>query len=156
MILLDWIGAWPLAAALRASSTAYLLVNAAHILGIGLILGAILPLDLRLMGAFPSVRLENLAPFLLRVGATGLALALGTGACLFTVQPATYIGNTAFLAKLAILTLALLTIALQHGHRGFRVAIQGGPVAASVRLFALMSFILWIGALVAGRWIGFL
>ena len=51
-MIVDWLEALPLAAWLRRPTPAYPLVNAAHILGIGLILGAILPLDLRLMGVF--------------------------------------------------------------------------------------------------------
>jgi hypothetical protein len=49
-------------------------VNATHILGIGLI-GAILPLDLRLIGLLSSPPLETVAPFLLRAASIGLALA---------------------------------------------------------------------------------
>ena len=41
MQLLDWIGAWPGAVLLRGSGTAWLLVDAAHILGVGLLVGAI-------------------------------------------------------------------------------------------------------------------
>ena len=51
--LLGALEGWPIAVLLRGSSVVYLLVNAAHILFIGLLLGAIVTLDLRLLGAFP-------------------------------------------------------------------------------------------------------
>ena len=54
MEALDWLAAWPGAVWLQNSGTAYLFVNAAHILGIGLLLGAILPLDLHLLGLLRS------------------------------------------------------------------------------------------------------
>jgi succinate dehydrogenase hydrophobic anchor subunit len=154
--VLEALALWPGAVWLRQSSTAYLFVNAAHILGIGLVLGAILPLDLRLMGLFRQVPLPILAPFLSRMAASGVALAMLTGVWLFSVRPGHYLENAAFLAKLALLMLALVNIGLQHGVTGYRHLSAGGEAPLPVRLAAGTSAILWIGALVAGRWIGFL
>lgn len=156
MELLAAIGAWPGALWLRGSGTAYLFVNAAHILGIALLLGAILPLDLRLMGCFRAVPLAVLGPFLTRSAAVGLALAVPTGLWLFSVRPVEYAANTAFLIKMGLLAAALTNIALMHIGSGFRRAMSGGPVSPGVRLCALVSFLLWPGVLLAGRWIGFL
>ena len=156
MAPLDWLAATPVAAALRGSPTLYLVVNAAHILGIGLILGAILPLDLRLMGFFRRALLPVIAPFLVRAAATGVALALGTGLALFSVQPAAYLANVAFLTKLALLAALAGLIIVQHANPGFGAALRGYPVPFSVRLTAALSFLLWLAALLAGRWIGFL
>lgn len=156
MELLTTIGAWPGALWLRGSGTAYLFVNAAHILSIALLLGAILPLDLRLMGCFRAVPLAVLGPFLTRSAAVGLALALPTGLWLFSVRPVEYAANTAFLIKMGLLGAALANIALMHIGSGFRRVTAGGPVSPGVRLCALVSFLLWPGVLLAGRWIGFL
>lgn len=71
--LLEPLGHWPGALWLQRSGTAYLLVSAAHILGIGLLVGAILPLDLRLLGLLRAAPLAVLAPFLTRVAGCGLA-----------------------------------------------------------------------------------
>lgn len=153
---LQWIANWPGAELLRESDTVYLFVNATHILGIGLLLGAILPLDLRLMGFFRSAPLSVLGPFLLRVSRTGFAIAVLAGLCLFSVKPAEYVQNTAFLCKAALLVLALLNIVLQHRGDNFRRAVHGGEIRGRVRMFALFSACLWLSVLVAGRWIGFL
>jgi hypothetical protein len=154
--MLDALAHWPGAVWLQNSGTAYLVVNAVHILGIGLILGAILPLDLRLMGLFRQTPLPVIAPFLSRAAAAGVVVALLTGFWLFSVQPDHYLGNTAFLAKLGVLALALGNIGLQHGHGGYRQVLEGGAVPWSVRLVAATSIGLWLGVLLAGRWIGFL
>lgn len=148
---------WPGAVWLRqGTGTAYLFVNAAHILGIGLLIGAIVPLDLRLMGCFRTVPLAALAPFLSRMAAAGAALAIATGAWLFTVRPAEYAANLAFLWKMGLLALALANVALQHLAFGFPGATANGRVPAAVRMTAGASLILWLGVLLAGRWIGFL
>lgn len=147
---------WPGARWLQDSGTAYLFVNAAHILGLGLLLGAIVPLDLRLAGlAFRRMPLVPMAGVLVRMAACGLALALPTGAWLFSVRPLDYAANPAFLCKMGLLLLALLNVAWQHAGAGWAAVQQGGTVAAAVRVRALLSLGLWLAVLVAGRWIGF-
>lgn len=153
--LLAALGDWPGAHALRASWIAYLLVNAAHILGVALLLGAILVLDLRLLGAFGSVPLAVMGPLQLRVAAFGLGLAVLTGAWLFSIRPTDYAANPAFQIKLALLAAALANIGLQHANARFRRAMTGAPVTPAVRACAAASLVLWIALLVAGRWIGF-
>jgi len=152
---LDALGHWPGALWLQRSGTAYLFVNAAHILGIGLLVGAILPLDLRLAGLIRAAPLAVLAPFLTRAAACGLALALLTGAWLFTVKPLEYAANPALLWKLGLLALALANIALQHRGAALASALATERVPLRVRASALASFMLWLSVLVAGRWIGF-
>lgn len=154
--MIEALAEWPGALLLRRSYVAYLAVNALHILGVGLLIGAILPLDLRLLGLFARAPLAVLGPFLARAAAAGLALAALTGAWLFTVSPAKYLDNPAFLAKLALLAFALVNVAAQHAGAGYRAALAGGAVAARVRMHAAVSAGAWVGVLVAGRWIGFL
>jgi hypothetical protein len=147
---------WPVAAALRRSVLLYPLVNAAHIIGIGLLLGAIATLDLRLLGAFRRVPLPLLAPPLVRVAAAGLLLALASGFLLFSVRPQAYLDNPAFLAKLGLVALGLANVALLRLAPGWRRALAGGAPGAAPRLAAGLSLLAWIGAILAGRWIAFI
>ena len=156
MWLLEWIGVWPGAVWLQRSGTAYLFVNAAHILAIGLLVGSILPLDLRLAGCFRSVPVAVIGPFLLRNAIVGGTAAILTGLWLFSVKPDEYIANTAFLVKLALLAVAFGNIFLQHHGHDFRRAIGGGEISTPVRIRAALSALLWLSVLLAGRWIGFL
>jgi hypothetical protein len=75
---------------LRFSRWGYAAVNTTHVLGIALLVGAILPLDLRLLGFWRSVGLESLARVLVPVAATGLCLAIATGAFLFIMRADEY------------------------------------------------------------------
>jgi uncharacterized membrane protein YtjA (UPF0391 family) len=151
-MILEAIGSWPGAIWLRGSATAYLFVNATHILGIGLLLGSILPLDLRLLGFFRRFPLEVLRSFLVRNAAVGLTLAIVTGLWLFSVKPAEYLANTAFRWKMVFLVIALLNVAFQH--RG--ASGRAFELTRATRVRAALSLCLWLSALVAGRWIGFL
>ncbi len=157
LTVVDWIGNWPGARWLQQSGTAYLFVNAAHILGVGLLLGAMLPLDLRLvLGRAQQPVLSVLAPVAIRTAATGLGLALLTGAWLFSVSPGDYLQNTAFRWKLLLLSLALLNVVVQHRQwRSLGLPEAVGVLPVRVRILAGTSALLWIATLVAGRWIGF-
>ncbi|AXE66020.1 DUF2214 domain-containing protein [Hyphomonas sp. CACIAM 19H1] len=156
MAVTGWIEASWIAQALRGSGDVYMAVNAAHILGIGLLVGAIIPLDLRLLGLGRSYPLQVLAPFLSRCAALGLALALLTGAALWAVRPADYLGNAAFVWKMALLAAALVIVGLQHLSPGWRRVLAEGTVSLPVRLMAAASLACWLSVLLAGRWIGFL
>jgi hypothetical protein len=148
--VLEAIGAWPGSIWLQQSATAYLFVNAAHILGVAVLLGAILPLDLRLLGFFRKFPVEALVPFLVRCAAVGLSLALLTGAWLFSVKPDEYLANAAFRWKLALLALALVNVGFQHWGTKGRLHLL-----PATRVRAGFSLCLWVSVLVAGRWIGF-
>ena len=153
---LQAISGWPGATFLQEYWVAYLVVNAAHILGIGLLHGAILPLDLLLLRSTRGRDLPTLGPFLVRVAATGTALAVTTGLWLFSVKPVEYAENPAFLFKVTLLVLAICNIALQHHGGHFDAALRSGQPSVRVRVLAATSAILWLSVLIAGRWIGFM
>lgn len=156
MDLLGSIAGWPGAAFLRGNGDAYAAVNAAHILGLGLLVGAALPMDLRLIGAFRSVPAAVVVPFLSRVAGAGLALAVLTGLWLWSVNPVGYWANPAFRLKLVLLAGALAMVAAQHLNPVFRALRDGGAVTPSVRVTAALSGCLWLAVLASGRWIGFM
>jgi len=153
--MLEWLAALPHAALLRRWDTAYLLVNAAHIAAIGLLFGSIAALDLRLLGAARQVPLPAAAPFLARLAAIGLLLAVLSGFCLFSVQPAEYAGNPAFLAKLGLVGEGLANALWLRTGRHWRGLLAGAPATPAVRVHAAASLAIWLAAIVAGRWIGF-
>lgn len=144
------------AAWIRESGTAYLLVNAAHILSLGYLLGNIITLDLRLLGLFRTVPLSAVGPMLSAGAAVGLLLAIMTGVWLFSVDPAFYLDNPAFLSKLALVALGLLNALWLHGQGSWRAALLAGRANAIVRVHAGASLGFWIAAVLAGRWIGFI
>ena len=137
-----------LAVALRGSTWAYPLVNAAHILGIALLFGAITPLDLRLMGAWRRTSLEELSRILVPVAAGGLALALAAGSLLFITRAGEYAASPLFLSKMGLLALGLANIT---GYYAWWRKKPQRPAA----LLGATSLILWFAILVLGRLVGY-
>jgi len=149
------VGSSGLAEVLRASRLVYPLVNATHILGIALLVGSIAALDARILGYRRSVPLGDAASLLLPVTITGLVLAVTTGALLFTVKPQDYAANPVFLVKLGLITLAVANALSLRFRPAWRAALAGGPVTAGLRASAVLSLVLWLAVLVAGRMIAF-
>lgn len=157
MAWLEWLAGLPPAVLLQRSGTAYLLVNAAHILSIGVLIGSVVSLDLRLLGVGRQLPLTFAGPFLSRMAAAGLALAILTGGWLFSTQPDTYIDNPAFLTKMALVAAGVLNaLWLKARTAWHRALVPDAAVAVTVRMQALISLLIWLAAVVAGRWIGFL
>lgn len=150
-----WIEGAALARTLRGSGNLYMVVNAAHILGIGLLLGAILPLDLRILGVLSGPPLPVIGPFLSRMAGIGLGLAMLTGFCLWSVDASDYLGNAAFRRKMALLVLGLGNVALLHW-LVWKQIVTTGRVGGTARVLATVSALVWPAVLLAGRWIGFL
>lgn len=149
------LGESGLASALRQSAIGYPLLSSAHILGLGILVGSIVTLDLRLLNIVKRGRLSELAPLLSRVAGCGLLLSIVSGLLLFSVQPAHYLGNSAFLLKLVLVSLALINVAIVHSLSAWRVLLAGQPASLLLKFTATVSLLLWLAILIAGRWIAF-
>lgn len=139
-----------IATALRRSRWIYPAVNTAHLMGIALLIGSVVPMDLRLAGIWRRrMALRDVIGLLRPVAACGAGLALVTGALLFSVQARDYAVLPLFWAKLGLVALGLAN-ALAIGPR-LAAATPGVQAVAG-----FTSLGLWFGALICGRLIGYL
>lgn len=143
-----------LAVALRGSVWVYPIVNAAHILGIALLVGSILPLDLRLLGWWPKTSLAVLWQVLTRTAAVGLGLATVSGMLLFSTRATAYSASGLFVTKMAIVGLATANALLLHWAIWHRQPEEEGS-SMGMRMAAGISLAAWITALILGRLVGY-
>ncbi|MBY0360814.1 MAG: DUF2214 domain-containing protein [Phreatobacter sp.] len=135
------------------STPVYATVSALHVVGIALLFGPIALVDLRLAGALRS--LDVAAVTLLRTTAKiGTGLAVLTGLLLASARPDEYFANPTFVAKLAVVALALAQALV------FEVAVRrvGLPALlghSAARAIGIGSLALWLAAIGLGRWIAF-
>ena len=125
--------------------------------GIALLFGAIVPLDLRLMGCWKSVPLDHLARTLIPVAIAGLLLALATGPLLFVTRPLDYVVEPLFGLKMALLGAAVLNALLLRRSPQWRwVRVEAGAAPRLAwRIAGIVSIVLWLGVITAGRLIGY-
>ena len=146
------------ATALRQSFWVYPLVNAGHIVGLALLFGAIVPLDLRLIGCWRAVPVAAMSRILLPVAIAGLALAVSTGALLFSVRAVEYTATPLFWLKFSLIGAAVVNALLLHVSAAWNVyednELQG--TLPRLQLAGALSIGLWLAIIVVGRMIGYL
>ncbi len=147
-----------LPSALRASRWVYPMVNTGHILGLALLFGAILPLDLRLIGLWPALPMRLLNRVLLPVALCGLALSLTTGALLFSVHAAKYAATPLFQAKMLLILAALANALLLLRSADWTLALLRDLAYGSRRLQldGALSVLLWLAVIFCGRFIAYI
>lgn len=135
------------------SETIYPLVSALHILGIAMLVGSLLPVDLRLLRVLDA-RMDAALPTLVRLTLVGFALAAVSGGLLASVRVSEYLRNPALLAKFGFIVAAGLNLASFRrsvGAAGFMLPNDKEPAATA----GGASLLFWVGALLAGRLIAF-
>jgi hypothetical protein len=156
--LCQWLEAQPLPTAIRDSPILFPWIESVHVMAATFVVGALIVLDLRLVGAFsrdqPVSRMtERLTPWIWG----GFCVSLATGALLFSQTAEKYYLNTMFRAKMSLLLLAALNMLLFHFVTYRKVATWDDALSppVSVRAAGLVSLGVWTAVIVVGRWIGF-
>ncbi|QOR37361.1 hypothetical protein HNO52_01665 [Billgrantia diversa] len=148
--LLSWLGETALSEWVRLTRWGYASINALHVLGIALLLGTIVALDLRLLGWRKRLPPRELGRLLQPVAVVGLLLAMATGSLLFLADPSGYAVMPLFLLKLALIALAIGNALLLNLRPGLANATP-----RRLRLAGMLSLLLWPAVVLAGRFLAF-
>lgn len=154
----EWLAALEataLAEALRGSVWAYPLVNTAHVLGVALLVGGIVPLDFRLLGFWRSAPLGPLWRVLTRTAGAGLVLAIPFGTLLFISRATEYAASPLFIAKMIVVGAGTVNALALSRVRSETLSSTNGMTSWQVRLAGCLSLVSWITALTLGRLVGY-
>ncbi|MFK7829382.1 MAG: DUF6644 family protein [Congregibacter sp.] len=155
-----WLEGSALAEALRGLGVwTYGIVNLVHILGIGTLFGAVVILDLRLMGAWSSISVASIARPTVPLAVCGFFVAICSGISMFSINATEYHGNPFFYIKLPTLVAALINIAVIGRTQAWLRAVNGEAMQAGDRrvlaLAGAVSLLLWLIVVSCGRMIGY-
>jgi uncharacterized membrane protein YhdT len=150
----EWFYATPIGETIRNSVWLFPVIEAFHLVGLGVIGGAVLLVNLRLLGVGltrqPVAQLSAEAqPWLL--GA--LALMFASGVPLFLSEATKAYYSFAFWVKMTCLLSVLVFTFTIH-----RRVTQGGIAEDNpqlAKLVGIIALVLWFGVAWGGRWIGF-
>jgi len=137
------------------SLLAYPTILTLHTVGMAIVVGTCVVMDLRLLGIGGDVPLSALARAP-RLVWTGFFINAATGLALFTTDAEHKATQKVFFVKLSLIFLALAVYA-RIRKRVFRGAMQpAASIPREVKALAVLSLILWTGATVAGRLMAYL
>jgi len=144
------LGAW-----MRGSNWAYPVANLVHLAGLILLIGNLLLLDLRLLGAGRQFSLPALSAVLTPLAVIGLVLLLTSGVLLFAADATPLLANELMQLKLLLIALGILNALLfrrLHDHQ-LEDWDRRPPLAGRVQ--ALLSITCWLLAGALGRLIAY-
>lgn len=135
--------------ALKTHAWAYPALEIVHIVGIALLLGNLVLLELRVFGRGAALPVPELARLSLGLAGLGFSLAAATGLLMFATQPQELLANSAFTLKMLLLLAAGCNAAAFHTRRSL-LRLDG-----TARLQMLLSTGIWIAVIACGRWIAY-
>jgi hypothetical protein len=135
---------------LLSHAWAYPALESVHIIGIALLLGNLVMLELRVFGRGAALPVRDLARLSLSLMATGLTLLAASGLLMFASQPAELLANRAFTLKMLLLFAAACNAAWFHG-RGSLDRLDG-----MARVLMGISTLIWLMVVACGRAIAYM
>jgi len=152
--VLIWLEGTSLATLIQESRFGFPIVVGAHILGLTLSVGTLLWVDLRMLGVavqrLPVSQVyRSLAPWFL----AGFAMMLASGVTLFTAYATLAYSNFYFRLKMIALVLAGVNAFVFHVMTQ-RTSVDWDAAPrppAAARVAGLMSIVLWVVVILAGR-----
>ncbi len=152
-----WVELSPIGEFMQLTNWAFPAAEVVHVIAVVIVYGFIAIVDLRLLGlAGKSRRYTQLAAETLHWVWFAFVMAVVTGLLMFATQPAQYVSNPWFVAKMMFIILAgvnMLFMELILARKSEHWHVHGIPLSA--RLAGGLSLSFWTVVVVCGRWIGF-
>lgn len=182
--VLDWMQALPISEWITDSNWGFPIMLVLHSWGMAAVVGILVMLDLRILGLARIAPLSAFQP-MMGIAWTGFFINLISGVLMFMADANRLIVNWSFLSKMSCVLLGgIVTAVLWRRLRaagalaarqtavepsvavaggGRVVTVSGGdslaaaPLAVdrSVRILAVISILMWGGAILFGRWIAY-
>lgn len=158
--VMAWLESSALADFLRGLGVwTYGLLNLAHIFGIGSLFGAVLLLDLRLLGLWRSIPAASLIRPTVPLAAFGVMLAAASGIMMLSFNATEYHGNPFLYVKLPVVVAGLVNVAIIQRLAAWRRAASGLPSEPGdqrlLAVFGGLSLLIWLIVISCGRMIGY-
>jgi hypothetical protein len=156
---LAWLQSSALGEFMRSSGPwTYPVVNVIHILGVATLFGAVLILDLRLLGAWRRASLPPITTVAGPLAMAGFAVAASSGVFLLASNALEYEDNPFLLIKFSAIGLGFANAVALRRTTAWRAHASRELSGSEARRLALMggvSLVSWLTAITAGRLIGY-
>lgn len=134
---------------LRSHVWAYPALEVVHIVGIALLLGNLVLLELRVFGLGAALPVKALSRLSLGIALAGFSVVAASGLLMFASQPAELLSNRAFTLKMLLLLAAGCNAAWFHGRGSL------DKLDRLARTQIAVSTLIWLAVVACGRWIAY-
>ena len=156
--LWQWIYDLSIVAAVRDSQWAFPILESIHIYSMIFLIVLLATFDMRLMGITigdgkRSILMSDFSRIILRWMWIPLLLNAATGTLLFATRAPEYSGNWAFVTKMALILVGVLyhLIVILKAARWREAFVP----TVRMKIVSCFSILLWVGVIVASRWIAY-
>ena len=152
--ILFWIETSALGQLMRDSVWMFPLAEILHFIGLSLLIGSLLVVDLRLLGVIKNMSYQAVYQFL-PISLVGFGINMTTGVLFFFTDPFRYYPNIAFRMKILFILLAGLN-ALWFKFSVYPLTMKNPETNDSgnlAKVVAGLSLLFWFGVIVLGRMI---
>lgn len=151
--LFEWFEDTAIGVAVRESIWAFPVIEAVHLLALCVLGGALLVVDLRMLGTgLRGVSVADLQRYARPWLVGGIAILIATGVPLFLSEAVKCFYNVSFWVKMAGL---LVGLGFTFGVRERVARTIEFEIPVRARLAAASSLAIWFTVAAAGRWIGY-
>jgi hypothetical protein len=152
---LDWMQASALGEWVATSPSGYYVALGFHAIGLAMLVGTMMVINLRLLGQLQAIHLVALKP-LSRFAWAGFAINALSGVALFFSEANKMFYADVFRWKILLVFTGVLALVVM-GRTVLRpIAASGSVIAASAKVQAILSIAIWIAVIIVGRFIAYL
>ena len=154
--VLPWLEGTPFSVWVNRSAAAYATLLCLHVIGLAILVGTLIMVDLRLLNAVTAIPSTALVP-LIRFASIGFIINATSGLALFVAQATTMATNVPFLTKITLIVLGVITTAVIVRRLRCSSGLRDAASAPNtLRTLAALSIVIWLGVIAAGRLIPYL
>lgn len=155
--MFEWMEYSRLATWVAESLWGYPIMISLHAIGLGVVVGILVMVDLRILGSIDGIPFVTLRK-LMNIAWAGFIVNLLSGTALFTAQATTFVESTPFLIKIPAIISALIIAAIMQKQLRSNANDWDAStaVSATAKALALASIALWLTAIIAGRLVAYL
>jgi hypothetical protein len=156
MAFIDWIENSALGIWMIDSLWAYPIILSTHAVGMSIVVGTIVMLDLRLLGYAKTAPISSFKSMFV-VTWLGVTLNLLSGIALFCSDPAQFLFHPVFLTKIALMISGVVSFYFLWRELGKYYVAAGVEIESSgkIKLLAHLTLIIWFTVIVSGRLIAY-
>jgi len=121
-----------------------------HTIGMSLVVGIVVAIDLKILGFAPALPLAPLKKFLPILWG-GFTVNAITGTMLLIADASTKMTNPDFGVKMVLILFAVINLRMIQKKVLADPLLDTQPMSTNAKVLAVMSLFLWFGAITAGR-----